>query len=97
VGANDTDTLRHELAHALYYTDKSYREKIDSIFKRNAQDLDVLKKFILNKGYHFDVLHDELQAYIIDNDDFCLSSVPKKLIRSIHRLYNIHTESKNET
>lgn len=57
--------LRHELGHALYSTDKSYRKSVDDILINLPLSF-YPKEKIKNMGYHSSVLHDELHAYLID-------------------------------
>lgn len=92
VGANDKDVLKHELAHALYYTNKKYRENVISCFNANSKDIHRIKKFVIEKGYHKDVLYDELQAYIIDNSDFFVKNTPKKVLTYIQKLHKKYTK-----
>lgn len=96
IGANETSILRHELAHALYYNDLSYRKKINAIFSSYSKNISEIKQYILNKGYHSDVLYDELQAYITDNDDeFIIEHTPKHIVTTINKLYNHHSSGKD--
>lgn len=95
IGANDNSVLRHELAHALYYSDLSYRKKINTIFNSYKKNITEISKYILDKGYHEDVLYDELQAYITDQDDeFILEHTPKYVNTTINKLYNKHSVGK---
>lgn len=60
-------TLNHELAHALYYTDKKYKAECKKIF-------DLIDKTVINKAFDIliemgyaqtkTILYDELQAYL---------------------------------
>jgi hypothetical protein len=99
VGANDGVVLKHELSHALYYNDTSYRNKINKLFQKYGKEITKIKNYILDKGYHKDVLYDELQAYILDGDDeFIIQHAPKSLILSIVKLHHYYNKgSENET
>lgn len=64
-------TVRHEIAHALYYLDDRYRQAVDEIIRRAADDhLDVaidnqsMREWMLSIGYIEDVLNDEVQATV---------------------------------
>jgi hypothetical protein len=96
VGANENSILQHELAHALYFCDNNYRLKINRIFDKYKKNIKQILQYILNKGYHKDVLYDELQAYIVDNDDkFIIDNSPKDLIQTIRKLHAYYTEKRN--
>jgi hypothetical protein len=92
VGANNSKILKHEISHALYYTNKNYQKNINNILTKNTKYLKKLKKFLLDKGYHPSVLHDEIQAYIISNDDFFVNNVSNNIVKSIHNLYKLYTK-----
>jgi len=55
----------HELAHAYYYTDDSYRREMDRIMNTTANEWAVqrLRSDVRLLGYCEEVLHDEVQAY----------------------------------
>ena len=94
IGAQDKATLRHELAHALYASDVIYKRKIDQLCYKFQKDLKVCYEYILEKGYHKDVIYDELQAYITDNEDeFIIKNLPKKIIDLFNKTYNIHNKA----
>ena len=91
IGAQNNSVLRHELAHALYSHNESYRKKIDSYIKQNTKYLYKISKYILEKGYCKDVLNDELQAYITDNDDdFIIKNTPERIINTVNSIYRRH-------
>ena len=95
IGAQDDAILRHELAHALYNFSEEYAKKINSILDENKTTMRKTRNYIIEKGYHPDVLNDELQAYITDNDDeFIIENTPSSIIESINTLY--HKYNKNE-
>lgn len=55
--------LDHELAHALYYVDKEYRQVVDELL--DALPLyDAFCKVIADEGYHHRTVHDEVNAYL---------------------------------
>lgn len=94
IGAQDQATLRHELSHALYNFNSKYASQINKIISENKNRLKTVSKYILEKGYHVDVLYDELQAYITDNeDDFIISNTPKDIFTKIIKIYEKYNES----
>jgi len=56
-------SLRHELAHALYYVDHIYRERVRKAIKNYSTSK--LEQKIAEAGYAQHVIPDELQAYLI--------------------------------
>ncbi|MCK9225938.1 MAG: ABC transporter ATP-binding protein [Candidatus Muirbacterium halophilum] len=66
-GKNDTSTLKHEIAHGLFYTEKSYREKvitiINSLCKTDTEK--IINYFKNSTGYHCEIFNDELNSYIL--------------------------------
>lgn len=88
IGAQNNSVLRHELAHALYSYDQKYANQINYILDANKTKMKRVRKYILDKGYHKDVINDELQAYITDNDDeFIIKHTDKKIISQINKIY----------
>lgn len=64
-------TLKHEIAHGLFYTRPEYRKEVLSILstispatRRKIQEL-----FIRSGGYHPSVFDDETHAYLLSNPD----------------------------
>ena len=89
IGAQDKSVLRHELAHALYASNNKYATSVNNLCLQFKKDLSKTKKYIKDKGYHEDVLNDELQAYITDNDDdFIRNNTPEHIIVKFNSLYN---------
>lgn len=62
---DDLSALRHELGHALYYTDMKYKKAVDHIISKLPLT-EYPKKKIRDLGYHASVLSDELHAFLID-------------------------------
>lgn len=61
---NATDVIEHELAHALYYLDSSYRRSVCKLIKGlNKKIYTKAEKFLLKMGYCKGVIKDEIQAY----------------------------------
>jgi hypothetical protein len=95
IGANDTSTIRHELSHSLYAYNSSYRNKVNNICKLYSKALEPIKNYLLEKGYHYEVLNDEIQAYITDNSDkFIMSNLDTNILNKYNKLYeNFSRES----
>jgi hypothetical protein len=88
VGASSEETIRHELAHALFSYNNQYKFKINHICKIYAKELKSVKKYLLDKGYHAEVINDEIQAYVTDNDnDFIQQHLDNKVIKLINDTY----------
>ena len=97
IGAQNNSVLRHELAHALYYYDSIYYTKINNLCEKYKKELNKSKLYILNKGYHIDVINDELQAYITDNDDeFIINNTPKIILNKFNEIYKKYNTEKNK-
>ena len=63
--AEDEDTLKHEICHALYYVHDEYKKKANSIVKKLSRECyDKLTLALTELGYTKKVFKDELQAYI---------------------------------
>ena len=93
IGAQDAATLRHELSHALYANNQSYRNEIDITISKYSKKLLKAKKYILSKGYSNTVINDELQAYITDNDDgFLQKNIDPKIINVFNTLYGKYSK-----
>ena len=59
-------TLKHEIAHGLFYTNPRYKEEVLRVLNKiDAKKLREIKHFLKNEKYHPDVLQDETHAYII--------------------------------
>jgi hypothetical protein len=88
MGAQNAETLRHELSHALYDSDIKYRTEINKYINKNKKQLDKAKKYILEKGYDQEVINDELQAYITDKDDQgIINLINSRIISDINSIY----------
>lgn len=88
IGAQSKTTLRHELSHAMYGYSEKYRNEIDTFLYENKRKFDKIRKYILDKGYHREVINDEIQAYVTDNDDsFILNNLDPELISGLNKIY----------
>lgn len=89
IGAQNKSTLRHELCHAMYDSNKEYRISIDKFILKYKTKFQKIKKYIINKGYDNQVINDEMQAYITDNDDaYILNNLDPTLISGINKIYH---------
>ena len=63
------NTKKHEMAHALFYTNPSYfYEVLDALWQSDEfyyKEMDVLDEHLLSMGYHEDTIIDETHAYIL--------------------------------
>jgi hypothetical protein len=82
----------HETAHALFYLDNLYREKVVDLVRKYNRVRE-LAVFIRSEGYHKDVLIDEIQAYIIGDNDWLHKKqhgVPESLRKTLHDIFILH-------
>ena len=64
---DDESTLLHELRHARFYMDQSYKNKVIKYWYQLPFDKRLLiKTSLLEKGYQDHVMIDEFQAYYPD-------------------------------
>jgi hypothetical protein len=71
----DASCLRHELGHAFYSVDPEYKAAVDVVLASLPADInEKFKRGIKLMGYHDDVLHDELHAYLIDGVGYLTST-----------------------
>lgn len=86
-------TLKHEIAHGLFYTDKDYKKKIlSTLSKFNLSS--IKNELRSNGGYHEKVLNDECQAYSIASDTKLKTPIPKILSRKLRIIYKKHIKLK---
>lgn len=65
IGAQDLPTVRHELAHGLYYTNLAYRHNaVNLVLDLKAPYYRRLKAELRRMGYASEVINDEIQAYM---------------------------------
>lgn len=71
IAANDTPSMVHEMAHALWYVDRTYQKKMNALLDKIPSDFkDQFLGTLRNTGYCSDVIEDELQAYLLGDDTF---------------------------
>lgn len=79
-----TDVFTHELAHALYYTDDSYRKAMDAITHQLSKpDFKKFQGNLLALGYCRAVVADEIQAYMA-------TEMNKKITKGIKNALGLH-------
>jgi hypothetical protein len=89
-GNVDGTTFKHELCHALYYTDKNYRKKMDVLTKSLPKEhYDIFKKNLKEMGYTTKVINDEIQAYLMHDHDHATfgKGVALKIRKKYNKLY----------
>lgn len=65
----DKITLKHEMAHGLYFDTPLYKERADAILGTISKSIyNQLKKGLKKINYHDDVIQDEIQAYLTAYD-----------------------------
>ena len=67
IGLSDDDDLKHELAHALFFTRPAYRKSVRAAMREH--DTSALEKRLASMGYHRSVLADEVNAYLVAPPD----------------------------
>lgn len=90
IGSNekDTDVKKHELCHAMFYLNPSYKKEVIKQIKKH--DVHALKMFLKFTGYCDDVLLDEINAYITSgewdllDDNVEIADKYSKMYRSLH-------------
>lgn len=71
-GQSNLNTLKHEVAHGLFYTNQDYHDKAMNIIdKMDSNVREKIVNFLSNSGgYHPDVCDDETHAYLTANYDY---------------------------
>lgn len=65
--AKDKLTIKHEIAHALYFMNEEYRNSADEIterFEKNKTQYKKVVKYLKSLNYSDTVMQDEVQAYM---------------------------------
>ena len=63
IGIWSDQDLRHEMAHALFFTRAAYRTAVLAAMRR--YDTSALERRLIKAGYHAHVVADETQAYLV--------------------------------
>ena len=94
IGANDDDVFKHELNHAFYTYSNDYQLSINSLFDSKLEYIKYALEYLLTKGYCRYMLYDELQAYILDNDEEVVSLINDPSTVAQVLSYHQHFEDK---
>jgi hypothetical protein len=82
-------TFRHELAHALYYSDLDYKSEMDDLTRTLSEfNMSRFKRNLQAIGYCSGVVKDEIQAYMS-------TEINKKITRGIKNKKSIHQKYKS--
>jgi hypothetical protein len=61
-----SDTMKHEICHALYYLNEDYRDKVKKLISDiDPMDYFTMRENLISIGYSQEVITDEIQAYLI--------------------------------
>lgn len=90
IGLASNADLKHELAHALFFTRPAYRKAVRAAMRE--YDTSALKRRLAKMGYHRSVLADEAHAYLIappDSDGWSPKALAglRRELRAIYRQY----------
>lgn len=89
--AGAKDSLTHELAHALFFIDGSYRKAVHEAMR--GYDTRKLARQIAEEGYAKHVIPDEVQAYIVAPSGELGSAASLKPLRhKLRALFRQHCE-----
>lgn len=63
--------INHEIAHAFYYLDSNYKDKVNKVLSNLDKDTKTkLEKYLTEEmGYHSSVVKDESHAYLLCESD----------------------------
>lgn len=69
IGADfaESQTMKHEIAHGLYFTDRKYKKSMDAVISgMKKSDFNFMKKSLVKMGYADDdkIISDEIQAFM---------------------------------
>lgn len=91
--------LKHELAHALYFTNSKYKNKINEIFNNLPKGVrNTMVENLDNNGYAASSVIDEFQAYIVDdyiNGIWPDPEKPQELMQASNDVINAYQEYNN--
>jgi hypothetical protein len=92
IGIADDRDLKHELAHALYFTRPAYRKAVRAAMR--GHDTKPLEKRLAAMGYHRSVLADEVHAYLVSPSEGPEWSTPALagLRQKLRALYRKHAK-----
>lgn len=79
------DTLMHELAHGLFYTDENYRDEVTASLAQ--YDTRAIAKKLAGEGYHTRVIADEVHAYVLTGSEGARFAPLRRRLRAIFRAH----------
>lgn len=83
-------TFKHEMAHALYYTNEEYKNIVDKLTSEiPLKYYNIMVINLLNLGYDKSVINDEIQAYISTNYNhkYFNNGVEIGMLKELHKKY----------
>ncbi|MDP2628624.1 MAG: ABC transporter ATP-binding protein [Nanoarchaeota archaeon] len=92
-GKKNFRTLKHEIAHALFHTNKSYKEKVTKIIKRYKTGK-IKRDLLASHGYNKKVLIDEIQAYCVAYEKVLNANFPKKMREQVQEIFERYYQIK---
>lgn len=97
IGGNTKNVLNHELNHALYAYSKDYANDVNKIFDSKLENIKYALENLLDRGYCRYLLYDELQSYILDQEETILSLIESPdIISHIRQAYDKFSEKHYE-
>jgi hypothetical protein len=92
IGISTHQDLKHELAHALFFTRPDYRKAVRAAMR--GYDTKPLEKRLTAVGYHRSVLADEVHAYLVSPSEGPEWSTPALagLRRKLRTIYRHHAQ-----
>ena len=85
--------IDHELKHALYYTNKKYKEEVSEIL--SGCDLDEIKVKLGRMGYNEAVFADEIHAYATDKSSRLKDLIPKSVRKRLSEVFEKYKKAEN--
>ncbi|MEK6841821.1 MAG: ABC transporter ATP-binding protein [Nanoarchaeota archaeon] len=95
-------TLRHEVAHGLFYTSTEYQSRVlEALSRVNPEKRSEIRNLVVDKWkYHPSRFEDEMHAYILDPKSFLLRNGVevdsiKPVRRELKKIFREHTKGIN--
>ena len=88
IGTASDAELKHELAHAFYFTRPAYRREVRAAVR--GHDTSKLEQRLLELGYHRAVIADEVQAYLVSGARSVPTHDLATLRRQVQAIYRRH-------
>ena len=96
--SEDKDTIQHELAHARFFTNKEYKDKVTEAIEKSPL-FNELCQAIIDKGYCKEVCIDEINAFLKCRDKIIETNTPssfnelegliKKLVYIYYTMFSV--------